>query len=166
MNITIRNARPADVPDIVEMLTKGLEGNKDLSEKYIRDVQAQYPESFKNIITDENTTHYIVQQDNKTVGLACITPPQDEDISDDYYQFHNLVFHPDYDNDDIYKIAINLIFDTIRSLGKTATFVWVWEKNIKGIKRYEECGFTADGKTKVFEMFENSFNGIRMKRDL
>ena len=168
MNIAIRLAKPADIPDIVWVCTHSVEVYfKDmLPEKYIREVQAPYPDSFKNMITDDNTTHYVIRKDNKTIAVTCIKPPQDEDVGDNYYEFYGLSVHPDYYGQGIEVKAMDLIFYTIRNLGKTAVSLWVWDKNIKAIEIYEKCGFTADGKTKIFDRRDINLNGIRMKRDL
>ena len=56
-------------------------------------------------------------------------------------------------------------FDKARSLGKTAMTVWVFAENTNSIKFYEKCGFTADGKTKIYNCGKD-MNCIRMRRDL
>jgi ribosomal protein S18 acetylase RimI-like enzyme len=166
MNITMRLAKPADIPDIVDIMTRSM-GNSDMvSKEYIRKTQASYPDGFKNVITDESTSHYVVQKENKTVGVTCIKPPQDDDAGDNYYEFYGLSIDPDYHGQGIEAATMDLILDIIRSLGKTAVSLWVWEKKIERIELYEKCGFIADGKTKIFEIHDNSFNGIRMKIDL
>jgi ribosomal protein S18 acetylase RimI-like enzyme len=168
MNITIRLAKPVDIPDIVDIMTRGIDGYWEgkLSEEYIRKNKASYSDGFKNVITEESTSHYVLQKDDKTVGVTCIKPPQDDDVGDNYYEFYGLSIDSAYGEEDVKEIAMDLILDQIRSFGKTAVSLWVWEENNKAIKLYEKCGFIADGKTKIFEIHDNSFNGIRMKRDL
>jgi RimJ/RimL family protein N-acetyltransferase len=50
-------------------------------------------------------------------------------------------------------------------LGKTKISVWVIAENINTIKFYEKCGFTADGKTKTYDMGK-VMACIRMRKDL
>jgi len=166
MNITIRLALPADIPDIVNVVTQSFETLfKDiLPDKYFAETNAKYPALF-NFITNENTTHYVVQKDNIIIGVTCIMPPQDEDIGDNCYEFHGLHLHPDYFGQSIDITTMNLIFDLIRNLGKTSICVWVYDKNIHFIELYEKCGFVADGKTKTFDAGE-ILDAYRMKKNL
>ena len=169
MNITIRLAKPADIPDIVEVMTLSIEERTELPAEYIREMKAKYPTLF-NFITDENNTHYVIQAKNKTIGIMCIKPPADDDISDNYYEFHGIAIHPDYQQG-IRTKAMNLIFETARNLGKTAMVAWILEKNINSVKLYEQCGFVADGTTKTItekrpDLDLGDMKCIRMRKDL
>ena len=168
MNITIRLAVPADIPDMVEVGMRSCEVVlKDFAaEEYICKAKATYPDTFNRIITDNNTTHYIIHADDKAIGMAIITPPSDEDISDNFYEFRGLyLIHPDYYQQGIGTKVMDFIFDIVLNLGKTAMILWVVEKNKIFTELYEKCGFAADGKTKIFDAGE-ILNCIRMRRDL
>jgi len=80
--INIRLAVPADAPEMAEVLMRSWEvAYKDIiPADYIRQKNATRPEQYKRVITDENTTDYVIQQSNKTVGIMRITPPQDDDL--------------------------------------------------------------------------------------
>jgi RimJ/RimL family protein N-acetyltransferase len=166
MDITIRLAKAVDTSDIAELMAHSLEAvyRDVLPEKYIRETKAKYPTHF-NFITDENNTHYVIQADNKTIGITAITPPTDDDVDDNCYEIHGVWLHPDYYRQGIGTKAMKFIFEIIRNLGKTVIVVRVLEKNINFIKFYEKCGFTVDGKTGTVDVGE-AMNYIRMKRDL
>jgi len=170
MYITIRLAKPADIPDMAEVMTHSIEERRELPAKYIQEMKAKYTNLF-NFITDENNTHYVILADNKTVGITCIKPPADEDIDDNYYEFHGISLHPDYNQQDITTKAMNFIFETVRNLGKTDMVTWVLENNANSVKLYEKCGFTFDGTNKtITEKLPDSglgdMNCIRMRKGL
>jgi ribosomal protein S18 acetylase RimI-like enzyme len=118
--INIRFAVADDISDMIEVCSCSLEfAYKDFcSPEYIRKTKATYPDLFKRIITDENITHYIIQKNNKTVGAIVITPPQDDDIDDNYYEIGAIMLHPDYYEQGIRTRAIELIFDTVAAWEK------------------------------------------------
>ncbi|MCL2512263.1 MAG: GNAT family N-acetyltransferase [Oscillospiraceae bacterium] len=166
-SVTIRLAAPADAPDMAEAHMRSWEvAYKDIiPESYISEKVATRPALYKQIITDENKTNYVIQKGGKTAGVMSIAPDQDDDAGENFYRLQSLYLHPDYYRQGIGTRAVNFAFDKARSLGKTAMTVWVLEENINSIKFYEKCGFIADGKTKILECGK-SLIAIRMRRDL
>ena len=166
-HITIRLARPADAPDMAEIHARSWEvAYKDIiPDDYIKTKNATRPALFKRIITDENTTQYVIQVDGKSVGIMGIDFPQDNDVSDDFYELRGIYLHPDYYRKGIGTQAVDFAFDKARSLGKKYMNVWVFAENYNSIKFYEKCGFTADGQSKTYDCRKIT-NCIRMKKDL
>ena len=167
MNITIRFAIPADAPDMAEVCMRSWEAAyKDiLPADYIREKNATRPELFKRVITDENENTYVIQKDEKTVGIMRIAPPQDDDVNENYYELHYIYLHPDHFRQGIGAQAVKFVFDKARELDKRFMTVCVFAENINSIKFYEKCGFEADGKTAVQNRGKEVVI-IRMKADL
>jgi len=170
MNISTRLAQPADIPDIIEVMIHSIEERRELPVSYINEMKAKYQTLF-DFITDENGTHYVIQVDAKTIGITCIKPPVDEDIADNYYEFHGISLHPDYNQQEISLKAMDIIFETVRNLGKTAMVTWVLESNSNSVKLYEKCGFTTDGVSctiteKLPDSGLSDMNCIRMRKNL
>ena len=154
MNITIRLATPADAPDMAEVHMRSWEvAYKDIiPPEYIQATNATRPALWKRIITDENTTQYVIQTRGKTVGIMCVVAtPQDDDVSNDVCELEGIYLHPDYYRQGIGTQAMEFAFDIARGWGKTAMTLWVFAENANSIKFYEKCGFTADGKTKTLD---------------
>lgn len=173
MNITIRLAIPADAPHMAEIHSRSWEAAyKDIIPiEYINEKNATRPALFKRIITDENTTQYVILADNKIVGIMCVAPPQKENITilndcgidDSFYELHGIYLHPDYYRKGIGTKAMEFAFNKARSNGKTNMIVWVFAENTNSIKFYEKCDFTADGATKIYNCGKE-MKCIRMRR--
>ena len=167
MNITIRLAVPADAPDMAEVHMRSWESAyKDIIPmEYIKEKNASRPALWQKIITDENTTQYVIQREGETIGIMCVAPPQDDDVDDNFYELHGIYLHPDYYRQGVGTQAMEFAFDKARGLGKKVMTVWVFADNTNSIKFYEKCGFTADGKTKILNCGK-PLTAIRMRRDL
>jgi len=170
MNIIISLVKPSDIPEIAEVMTHSIEERKELPESYINEMKEKYITLF-NFITEENDTHYVIQTNNKIIGIMCIKIPVDEDIGENYYEFHGISLHPDYNRMEISLKAMDLLFETVRNLGKTAMVTWVLENNSNSVKLYEKCGFAADGliatiDEKLPDSGLSDMNCIRMRRTL
>jgi RimJ/RimL family protein N-acetyltransferase len=165
--INIRLAVPADAPEMAEVLMRSWEvAYKDIiPADYIRQKNATRPEQYKRVITEENTTDYVIQLKNKTVGIMRITPPQDDDLGDEYYDSQVLYLHPDYFHQGIGSQAAEFAYEIARGLGKTGMTVWVLAENINSIRFYEKCGFVPDGKAKERD-YGKILKIIRMRRAL
>ena len=167
MNITIRPAVPADAPDMAEVHMRSWEiAYKDIiPAEYIREKNAGRPALYARIITGEDLNQYVIQKDGKTVGIMRAAPPQDDDVSDNFYELHGIYLHPDYYRQGIGTQAVEFAFDKARSLDKTVMTVWVFAENTNSINFYKKCGFIADGKTKTYNM-NKILEAIRMRREL
>ena len=167
MNITICLAKPNDASDMAEVHMRSWEvAYKDIIPmEYIKRKNATRPDLFKRIITDENTTQYVIQVDNKTVGIMGIGEAMGDDIDDSYYELYGIYLHPDYYRKGIGTQAVNFAFDKALELGKRFMNVWVFAENINSINFYKKCGFITDGKTKTLDC-DKVMECIRMKKDL
>ena len=169
MNITIRLAKPGDAPDMAEIHARSWEvAYKDIIPmEYIKQKNATRPELYQRIITDDNTTQYVIQADGKTVGIMGIDAPQqcDDDVGDEYYELRGIYLHPDYYRKGIGTQAVNFAFDIARKLDKKFMNVWVFAENANSIKFYEKCGFVVDGKTRTYD-YGKIMDSVRMKKDL
>jgi len=167
MNVTIRLAKPVDAPDMAEVHACSWEvAYKDIIPmEYIKAKNATRPELYQRIITDENTTRYVIQVDDKTVGIMGVGEPKDDDADENYYELHGIYLHPDYYRKGIGTQAVNFAFDKAINLGKRFMNVWVFAENYNSINFYKKCGFVADGKTKTLECGKTK-ECIRMKKEL
>ena len=168
MNVTIFLATPADALDMAEIHARSWEAAyKDfIPMEHIKEASAKRPDLWKRIVTNENTTHYIIQADGKTAGIMTIAPPKDDDVDDNYFELHGIYLHPDYFNKGIGTQAVNFAFDKARELGKKFMNVWVFAENENSIKFYEKCGFIADNKTNTHDHVTKVTVSMRMKKDL
>ena len=164
--ITIRLAVPSDAPDMAEVHMRSWEVAYKgiMPNDFIREKNATRPELYKRVITDENTNTYVIQYNGKTVGIMCVAPPQDNELTD-YYELHYIYLHPDYFQRGIGTKAMDFAYETTRKVGKSGMVLWVLEKNENSIKFYEKCGFTADGKS-YERNFEKPLRSIRMRRGI
>ena len=167
MNITIRLAKPSDAPDMAEVHARSWEvAYKDIIPmEYIKQKNATRPDLYKRIITDDNTTRYVIQVNGKTVGIMCIGTPECDDADDNYYELHGIYLHPDYYRKGIGTQAVNFAFGIARKLGKKFMNVWVFAENANSINFYKKCGFSADGKTNTRE-YGKVLEAIRMRKEL
>lgn len=165
--IIVRLATPADAPDMAEIHVRSWEAAyKDIiPAEYIKEKNATRQAMFKRIITDENTTQYVISTDEKTIGIMCIAPPQDSDVDNSFYELHGIYLHPDYYRHGIGTQAMEFALNKARSIGKTDMTVWVFAENTNAINFYEKCGFTADGATKTYNCGKE-MQCIRMKRTI
>ena len=154
MNVTIRLATPADADDMARVVMRSWDvAYKDIvPDDVLREKNATRPAQYKRIITEENTTYYVIQTDGKTVGIMCVAPTQDDDLSDSVYELQVLYLHPDYYRKGLGAQAMAFAFDIARGLGKTAMTLWVLTENTNAIRFYEKCGFTADGRIGAHNM--------------
>ena len=168
MGITIRLAKPDDALDMAEVHMRSWEAAyKDIIPmEYIKEINATRSVKFKRIITDENTTQYVIQNGDKTVGIMCVVDtPQDDDADENVCELEGIYLHPDYYRQGIGTKAMEYVFDIARNWGKPIMTLWVFAENTNTIQFYEKCGFTADGKTKTYH-FGKMIGAIRMRRSL
>lgn len=175
MNIKIRVATPADSLDMAEIHARSWEAAyKDIIPiEYIKEKNATRPALYKRIITVENTIHYVIQRDDKTVGIMCVAPPQEDaddilnggGIDDSFYELHGIYLHPDYYRQGIGIQAMEFALDKVRNVGKENIILWVFAENVNAIKFYEKCGFVSDGATKTYKCGKDMVC-IRMRRSI
>jgi len=165
--ITIRPAVLADAPDMAEVHMRSWEvAYKDfVPSNYIKQQNATRPELWQRILSEMKRPQYVIQKNGATVGIMCVAPPQDDDLSEDFYELHGIYLHPDCYRQGIGTQAMGFAFDIARNLGKKTMTVWVFAENANSIKFYEKCGFEADGKTKTLDCGK-PLTAIRMKKDL
>ena len=167
MDIAIRLAKPADAFDMAEVHMRSWEvAYKDIIPMdYIKAKNATRHELYQRIITDENTMQYVIQVDNKTVGIMGVGEPKDDDADESYYELHGIYLHPDYYRKGIGTQAVDFAFDKARKLGKRYMNVWVLAENYNSINFYKKCGFIADGKTRIRD-FGKDIDSMRMRKEL
>ncbi|MDR0286454.1 MAG: GNAT family N-acetyltransferase [Clostridiales bacterium] len=168
MNITIRLAKLTDALDMAEVHMRSWEvAYKDIIPmEYIQEKNATRPALFKRIITDENTTQYVIQKGCKTVGIMCVVAtPQDDDANKNVCELEGIYLHPDYYRQGIGAKAMEFAFNIARNWKKTEMTLWVFTENTNTIKFYEKCGFSADGNTKTYNCGK-VMECIRMRRSL
>ena len=168
MNITIRLATPADAPDMAEIHMRSWEvAYKDIIPmEYIKEKNTTRHDLFKRIITDENTTQYVIQKGGKTFGIMCVVPtPQDDDANENICELEGIYLHPDYYRQGIGEKAMEFAFNIARNWSKTHMTLWVFKENTSAIKFYEKCGFSADGGTKTYNCGK-VMESIRMMKSL
>jgi RimJ/RimL family protein N-acetyltransferase len=129
--ITIRLATPADAMDMAEIHARSWEAAYKyiIPMEYIKEKNATRPALYQRIITDENTTQYVIQADEKTVGIMWAAPPKTEDIEilndtgtdDSFYELHVIYLHPVYYRQRIGSQAMEFALDKARKAGKQAT---------------------------------------------
>ena len=165
--INIRLALPADAPDMAEIHARSWEAAyKDIIPgEYIQEKSATRPALWKRIITDENTSRYVIETGGKVVGFLHIDPPQDDDLDDSFYELHGIYLHPNVCRQGIGSQAMDFAYGIARNLGKTTMTLWVFAENANSIKFYEKCGFAADGATKTLDCGK-TMQCIRMRRPL
>ena len=119
-NITIRLAVPSDAPDMAEVHMRSWEVAYKgiLPDAYIREKNATRPDLYARVITEENETSYVIQYGGKTIGIMCVAPPQDKELTD-CHELHYLYLHPDYFRRGIGTQAMEFACNIARSLGKT-----------------------------------------------
>ena len=151
--IIIRLARPADAPAMAEIHARSWEVayKNIIPEAYIKEKSATCPALWQRIITDENTSRYVIETGGKIVGFLHIDPPQDDDLDDSFCELHAIYLHPDIYRQGIGSQAMEFAYGVARNLGKTSMILWVFAENTNTIKFYEKCGFVADGKTKTHD---------------
>lgn len=167
MEINIRLAVPADALDMAEIHMRSWEvAYKDIIPMdYIREKNATRSALWQRIVTDKNTSKYVIRIGEKTVGFMDIAPSRDDDANDNIYELHGIYLHPDYYRQGIGTQAIQVAFDKAHSIGKTVMTLWVFAENSSSIRFYEKCGFAADGNAKMLD-YGKSIKCIRMSRSL
>lgn len=166
-HVTVRPAVPSDASEMAEIHMRSWEvAYKDIiPADYIREKNATRPAMWRKSLSESQYPHMVIQLNRKTVGNMCVAPPQDDDLSDAYYELHGIYLHPDYYRQGIGTKAMDYAFDIARNFGKKFITVWVFAENINSIKFYEKCGFVADGKTKALNCGKLLI-AIRMRRNL
>lgn len=168
MEITIRLAAPADAPDMAEIHSRSWEAayRDIIPAEYIRRKNATRRERWNRILTEGNTTQYVIQVENKTVGILCVVPtPQDEDADSNTGELEGIYLHPYYYRKGIGRQAMEFAFEKVRGFGKTVITLWVFAENTNSIQFYETCGFIPDGKTKTYDCGK-IMQCIRMRKTL
>ena len=166
--IDIRLAIPSDAPDIAEILMRSWEvayGNI-IPADFIRKRNSMRMEQFKQAITEENNTYYIIQTDGKTVGYMRVVNTLNDDGSEsEVSDLEQIYLHPDYYRQGIGTQAMNFAYSVALSSRKTVMIVWVLAENTAAIKFYKKCGFVADGERKKRE-YGKVLEIIRMRKSL
>jgi L-amino acid N-acyltransferase YncA len=165
MNITFRLAKPADAPDMAEIHMRSWEvAYKDIiPEEFIFEKNSTRYALYKRVITDDNKNTYVIQLNGKTVGIMRVAPPQDDDVSDDFYELNYIYLLPDCFRKGIGTKALKFAFDIAHNLEKKYMNIWVLADNINSRRFYENCGFIADGKIKKVE-YGKALDCIRMRK--
>ena len=165
--IVIRLAVRADAPDMAEVHMRSWEAAyKDIvPEEYIREKNALRPALWERVLSEANTTQYIIKKGGKTAGMIGIGPSRDEDAGSDVYELMGLYLLPEYFRQGIGSQAMEFAFDKARELDKKIMTVWLMADNLNAKSFYEKCGFTKDGKSRISER-GRIMEDIRMRREL
>ena len=163
---TIRLAVPSDAQDMAEVHMRSWEVAYKgiLPDEYIREKNATRHDLYARVITEENETSYVIQYGGKTIGIMCVAPPQDKELTD-CHELHYIYLHPDYFQRGIGTQAMEFACNIARSLRKTGFVLWVLEKNTGSIQFYKKCGFVADGGSWE-RNFDKPLRSIRMRKEL
>jgi len=167
-NIAIRLAVPTDAPGMADIHARSWEvAYKDIIPwAYIKEKSASRRMLWERIITEDNTTQYVIQTGSNTVGIMTIASPQDDDLDDSFYELHGIYLHPSVYRQGIGTQAMTFAYGKACALGKNKMTVWVFAENTSSIKFYKKCGFAADGKTKTLICGEKTMQCIRMRKSL
>jgi len=166
-NIDIRLATPSDAEGMAEVHMRSWESAyKDIIPvDFIREKNATRPEQFRNMITAENNSHYVITVNDRIIGILTVDFSRDDDADDSFYEVHGIYLHPDYYRKGIGTQAMEFAFDKACRLGKSIITLWVLADNTNSIRFYEKCGFFADGKTQTLN-YGKDLVCIRMRKDL
>ena len=163
MDITIRLATPADAQTIARVLACAWSAAYAgiIPDDFIQRRNAVRPAQFRENITAENDSYYVVVAEGQIVGyLRAVDMPEDDAL--DVEQFY---FHPDYWRQGFGRRAMAFAQDLAHRTGKAAMTVWVLEQNTPAIGFYQACGFAADGGRKTFD-YGKPLDVICMRKDL
>ncbi|MCL2406648.1 MAG: GNAT family N-acetyltransferase [Defluviitaleaceae bacterium] len=153
MNTTIRIAVPSDAPAMAEVIMRSWEAAYEniLLPEYIYEKNNTRVELYKRVITDENSSSYVILQDGEIAGTMKLDEATDDDLSKEYCEMHYIYLHPRYFRQGIGTFAVAFAVNKARELGKTYISVWVISENINSVGFYEKNGFVADGTIKTQE---------------
>jgi len=167
MEITIRLAKPADAPDMAEVIIRSWEAayRGIVPDDYIWEKNATRLEFYQRTITDENKTFYVIQADGSTVGVMSFGEPGDETKRASLHELWSLYLHPERQRRGIGTQAMDFVLAEARRLGKKELLVWVLEDNVNAIKFYTKCGFSPDGGERFWE-YGKRLRGISMRREI
>jgi len=165
--IVIRLAVRADAPDMAVVHMRSWEAAyKDIvPEEYIREKNALRPALWERVLSEANTTQYIIKKDGKTAGMMGIGPSRDEDAGGDVYELMGLYLLPEYFRQGIGSQTMEFAFNKSREVGYKTMTVWLLTDNLNAKRFYEKCGFAEDGKTET-RNFGRPLVCVRMRRDL
>lgn len=174
-DITIRLAKPCDALRMAEIHALSWEAAyKDfIPADYLKKTSATRPALWQRIITNDNSSHYVIMLDQTIVGIMCVTEPKDDKveifndtgIDEGFYELHGLYLHPDYYRRGIGTKAMEYALQKAHEAGKSNIILWVFAENSDSIKFYERCGFVSDGAFKTLNLGKE-LKVIRMRRPL
>ena len=175
MEVAIMLAKPADAPDMAEIISRSWEtAYKDIIPmEAIRKQNATRLSLFKRIITEENDSQYVIRAEGKTVGIMSVALPQKEDvevfddigIDDSFYELHGIYLHPDVYRRGIGTQAIRFAEEKALECGKSNMILWVFAENTSAIRFYEACGYSLDGAVKYY-VYGKKMKCVRMRKKL
>jgi GNAT superfamily N-acetyltransferase len=167
VNINIRLAEPEDALSMAEVLTQSWEAAYSgiIPDDYIKEKNSIRLDHFKEIITTENKSHYVILSAGVMVGLLSADVSKDNDVDDSCFEVGRLYIHPDYFRRGIGTTAMEFAYDIAFSLNKTMVTLWVLAENASSIKFYKQCGFAVDGRTQTLD-YGKPLECIRMRKDL
>ena len=167
MTATIRLAKPSDAPVMADIHASSWSAAYQdiMPSEYIKEKNATRSDLWKKIVTDENTTHHIIEINSVAVGLITFAQPNDDDVDDGFYEILGIYLCPDFFRKGIGTQAVSFAVDEAKKLGKKFMVLWVLEENENSVNFYKKCGFEPDGKTKISD-FGKSMKIIRMCKDI
>ncbi len=160
MNIIIRLACPADALSMAEVHARSWEvAYKDIIPmEYILKQSEKRPALWQRIITVDNKNQYVIELNNKIVGIMCVDVPQVEDVpisndigyNESFWELHGIYLHPDYYRLGIGSEAMKFAYKKAMENGAKNMLLWVFRDNVSSIEFYKKCGFSEDGATKTY----------------
>ncbi len=136
--------RSADIHGRSWMFAYGDIVGKDLIERY----NARWPFVWEKMIENNTDTHYVITENNTTVGFLSINPSRDADAPDGMFELTGLYLDPDHIGKGYGKQAMEWAKHEASARGYTAMSLWVLDQNNRAKRFYEKAGFIPDGSKK------------------
>ena len=161
--LLFRAARPDDASGVARVHVDGwraaykgllpdsvLDGLRveDRADRWGRWIAASDEGSQNDSVVAEGHRMLVAEKDGDVVGWATFGPGRDEGM-EDHGEIAGLYVHPDQWSLGIGFALITHVEAELRASGSTDAYLWVLRGNDRAIRFYEQCGWHADGETKI-----------------
>jgi len=103
---------------------------------------------------DERTDEtYVYEEDNIIKGFMTIGDCRDDDKDRNTFELYGIYIDPLFQRQHIGTRLVEYCIQEAIKENKTEIVLWVFEKNKDSIEFYNKMGFSPDGKTKIYETF-------------
>ena len=157
MQPIFRKAVSADAPQMAQLLAlawqKAYRGI--LSDALLdgRDAQAGTQRIRNGIETRAEFQYYVLEQENRIVGVSVVCPSTDADTSD-AIAIQVFYIHPDFQRRGLGRILMRYTLAAIKDSSTQPIILWVLKENHNARAFYKAMGFQADGAEKTMEHLE------------